>query len=66
MAEKMLISASETAQRLGISLETTLRLLEFGEIPAIRFGRNWKVPIRVLDEWVIERAKAEAKERREE
>lgn len=66
MAEKMLISASETAQRLGISLETTLRLLEFGEIPAIRFGRNWKVPIVALEEWVIERAKAEAKERREE
>lgn len=66
MAEKMLISASETAQRLGISLETTLRLLEFGEIPAIRFGRNWKIPVKALDEWVIERAKAEAKERREE
>ena len=64
--EKMTISASETAKRLGISKESTLRMLELGDIPAIRMGRNWLVPIKALDEWLMERAKTEAKERREE
>ena len=64
--EKMTISASETARRLGISKESTLRMLELGDIPAIRMGRNWLVPIKALDEWLMERAKTEAKERREE
>ena len=64
--EKMTISASETARRLGISKESTLRMLELGDIPAIRMGRNWLVPIKALDEWLMEKAKTEAKERREE
>lgn len=63
--EKLTLSATETAKLLGISKETTLRLLDFGDIPAIRIGRNWKVPVRSLEEWLIERAKAEAKERSE-
>lgn len=63
--EKMTLSASETAKRLGISKETVLRLLEFGEIPAIRIGRNWKVPVSTLEEWLIKRAYEEAKERSE-
>ena len=64
--EKMTISASETARRLGISKESTLRMLELGDIPAIRMGRNWLVPIKALDEWLMEKAKTEATERREE
>ena len=64
--EKMTISASETSKRLGISKESTLRMLELGDIPAIRMGRNWLVPIKALDEWLMEKAKTEAKERREE
>ena len=64
--EKMTISASETSRRLGISKESTLRMLELGDIPAIRMGRNWLVPIKALDEWLMEKAKTEAKERREE
>lgn len=63
--EKLTLSATETAKVLGISKETTLRLLDFGDIPAIRIGRNWKVPVKALEEWLIERAKAEAKERSE-
>lgn len=63
--EKMTLSASETAQRLGLNKEQTLRLLEFGEIPAVRFGRNWLVPVKALEEWLIKRAYEEAKERSE-
>ena len=63
--EKLTLSATETAKLLGISKETTLRLLDFGDIPAVRMGRNWLVPVKTLEEWLIERAKAEAKERSE-
>lgn len=63
--EKMTISAAETARRLGIRDDTVIWMLECGDIPALRIGRNWLVPVKALEEWLIERAKAEAKERRE-
>lgn len=63
--EKMTISATETARVLGISKETTLRLLEFGEIPAVRMGRNWLVPVKSLEKWLCDRANEEARGRRE-
>ena len=33
-----------------------LRLLEAGEIPAYKVGRNWKVPVSVLEEYVRRRS----------
>ena len=39
-------------------------LIERGEIPAYRVGCNWKVPITKLQQYVEERAEAEAYERR--
>ena len=61
--EKMTITASETAQRLGISKARTIRLLEFGQIPAIRMGRTWLVPIKTLEDWLYKTAYEEARER---
>ena len=34
-------------------------------LPAVRFGRNWLVPVKALEEWLIKRAYEEAKERSE-
>lgn len=62
--EKMTISATETARVLGISKEKAIRLLEFGEIPAVRMGRTWLVPIKSLEKWLCDRANSEAEERR--
>lgn len=62
--EPITMSAAETAKYIGISDAKTLDLLERGEIPAVRFGRNWKVVRRQLDAWIEDRAIRETKERR--
>lgn len=62
--EKKTFSAGETSLRIGISKSKTLQMLDRGEIPAIRIGRNWLVPEKALDEWLTRRAFEEAAERR--
>lgn len=62
--EKKTFSAGETSLRIGISKSKTLQMLDRGEIPAIRIGRNWLVPEKALDEWLTSRAFEEAAERR--
>lgn len=62
--EKITLSANETALRIGISKSKTLEMLHQGEIPAVRIGRNWLVPEEALEKWLIDRAYAEANERR--
>lgn len=41
--EKML-SAEETAQALGLCLDSVRRHLRSGKLPGVRVGRNWRVP----------------------
>lgn len=43
-------SPKEVAEVLGLSEWTVRNLINKGEIPAIKFGRNWRVPINALDE----------------
>lgn len=63
--DKKTFSAGETSLRIGISKSKTLQMLDRGEIPAIRIGRNWLVPEKALDEWLVCRAYKEADERRQ-
>lgn len=41
--EKML-SAEETAEALGLCLDSVRRHLRSGKLPGVRVGRNWRVP----------------------
>lgn len=61
---KKTLSAGETSLRIGISKSKTLQMLDRGEIPALRVGRNWLVPEQALDEWLVSKAWEEASERR--
>ena len=61
---KEVLNASETADYLGLGDATTLRMLDEGEIPATRFNREWKVPLRTLRSWLEDRAIRDAQERR--
>lgn len=63
--ESMILSATEAANVMRVQTETMLQLLEAGKIPAIRMGRNWKVPVKSLERYIVERAENEAKARRE-
>ena len=61
---RLVISASEAAKLLGTDNNVVQKMLERGEIPAYREGRNWKIPVDLLKATVENRAIKEAQERR--
>ena len=61
----MVVTASEAARLLRTRTEIIFKMIESGEIPAYRDGRNWKIPRSLLEAYVEERAMKEAKTRRE-
>lgn len=64
--ERIVCTASEAASVLGMRKDTVLRLLEMGDIPAYREGKNWSIPKSLLQKYVEERALKEAQERKAE
>lgn len=43
------ISTKEFCERLQISSSTVYRMIHDGTIPAIKFGRHWKIPRSMFD-----------------
>ena len=64
--EQLNVSMAEAAKLIGIQKSMMQMLLESGEVPAWREGRNWKVPVTGLVKWNEERAVREAAERRKQ
>lgn len=64
MNKNLVLTAQETAKALQESPKTTLGKLKSGEIPAYREGKNWKVPVKLLERYIENKALTEAKERR--
>lgn len=62
--ERLVISANEATTMLNVSHDTMQHWLITGEIPAYRDGRGWKIPVQALNEYVMNRAVAEAAERK--
>lgn len=60
-----LLSAAKVAALLGVRQAKVLELLETGEIPAVRFGNDWKIDEDQLHEWFTTKASREARARRE-
>ena len=58
--EPLVVSAIEAAEMLRTGVHVVYPLIERGEIPAYRVGCNWKVPITKLQQYVEEKAEAEA------
>lgn len=54
--EKATLTVPETAKYLGIGLNTTYALVKSGAIPALRLGRQFRVPRVALDEWMLKQA----------
>ncbi len=51
---RLALRVKETAQRLGISTGKVYFMLETGELPGIRCGRAWLVPVKALEDWLAE------------
>lgn len=65
MGDEFILTATEASKLLRLSIHQTLDKLDKGEIPAIREGRNWKVPKSLLIASIENRALKEAQGRRE-
>lgn len=48
-AERRTCSVEEAAAVLGIGRGTAYQAARSGELPALRFGRSWRVPLAELD-----------------
>ncbi|SEO97308.1 helix-turn-helix domain-containing protein [Propionispora vibrioides] len=51
--EKATLTVSETAQYLGIGINTAYNLVNNKIIPCIKIGRQFRIPKSGLDEWLI-------------
>lgn len=61
---KLNVSLNEAAKMLGIRSASLQTLVKEGKIPAWKEGRNWKIPVKALEEWNEERAAKEAERRK--
>lgn len=62
--KSLIMTPSEASKSLRTTPNKVQALLEAGEIPAYREGRNWKIPTKCLEEYVISRAMKEAQKRK--
>ena len=60
----LVVSATEASRLLATDPHTVLEMLDRGELPGYREGRNWKIPLKLLDAYVEDRALKESRERR--
>ena len=54
-ASEMLLTITEVAATMRVSKMTVYRLMHSGELPAIRFGRSFRIPGRAVAQYVRER-----------
>lgn len=47
-----LLTAAEVADQLRVSTMTIYRLIRSGELPAVRVGRNYRVPVADLERYL--------------
>ena len=65
MTEVLVLTAAEAAKVLRERPERIKEKLETGEIPAYREGREWKIPLSLLQASIEHKALEEAKARRQ-
>lgn len=55
---------NEVAKLLRIRLATVYDLIKCGDLPAIRIGKNYKIPKEAFDSWVVNKTVEQRKERK--
>lgn len=59
--EKVTLNVSETAEFLGIGRNKTYRLISNGILPAVKIGRQFRIPIKSLEDWLMNEAEKSLK-----
>lgn len=62
--ERLICTPAEAAEALATRPSKVRELLDHGDIPAYKEGRNYKIPIKLLENYIAERAYKETEERR--
>lgn len=63
--ERIIYTPAEVSRLLSIKLQTVYDLIKCGDMPALRIGRNYKIPKEMFDEWLRNAASAQTKRRNE-
>ena len=58
MDRQLTCSPIEAAKIMGIGKGTVYELLHSKQLPAYKVGRNFRIPVSVLEEWVVRQAQA--------
>lgn len=61
---KLVTTPQEAAKMLSTRPTTVYEMLEAGELPGYREGSYWKIPVKLLEQYVYDRAAHESAERR--
>ena len=56
MEAVLAISVSEAARKLSVSRATLYRMIARSEFPSVRIGRTVRIPIHLMEHWLLERA----------
>ena len=54
--QPLTVSPETAALMLGMGRDAVYALLERRELPAFKVGRAYKIPVAILDEWVLRQA----------
>lgn len=60
------MTVAEVAEAMRVSNMTVYRLVHSGELPAVRFGRSYRVPAQAVKEYLIAEGHAAVSEHRPE
>ena len=64
MEKSVVYTPNDVSKLLRIRVSTVYELIECGDLPAIRIGKNYKIPIVAFDEWLINSTVKQREERR--
>jgi excisionase family DNA binding protein len=62
--DKILLTATETAEVLGLGRTKVYALIASGELPSVRIGASVRVAVEELKDWLRERASHSAHQER--
>lgn len=62
--DKIVVRAEDAAKMLATSPNRIKEILDSGELPAYRDGKNWSIPVTLIHKYAEDRAIKEAAERR--
>ncbi len=50
--DKLLLKVMEAGEMLGVGRSRMYEMLYTGEIPSIRIGKSYRIPLKSLNQWV--------------